>query len=211
MNDLVREHLETHGYQAVLKHIPKYRDSKRQLAMFMKFKRHKSAKMKSNLSFEVSIALLYNFLTFNCKVNFDEDETLMSRVMKQKEVIKSITKTKKPAKKKEISKEFIAHIVKLGFDGKDAWRLYETKGDWLGMNSGGRVLCTEKGCSFSTPLSGDALFEHCRTAHAWRDYPCSLDNCAYVAFSPYSHKQHMNQFHSPYRTTDNQPGMRMTL
>ena len=124
------------------------------------------------------------------------------------------TKSKKEKKKraaKKVPKEFIAHIVKLGFDEKHAPQLYETKDDWLGMKSGGRVLCTEKGCSFSIPLSGDALFEHCRTVHGWRDFPCPRDNCAYVSFSPYSYKQHMNMFHSPYRTTDNQPGMNMTF
>ena len=107
--------------------------------------------------------------------------------------------------KKEVSKEFIEHIVKLGFDGKEAALLYKSKDDWLGMSSGGRVLCTVRGCKFSTPLSSDALFEHCRAVHDWRDYPCERDNCEYVSFSSYSYKKHIGLFHSPYRTCSDNP------
>ena len=108
-------------------------------------------------------------------------------------------KNKDSQVKKPIPDEFITHIVKLGFAEKDAARLYEIKDDWLGMSSGGKILCTEIGCKFTVPLSSDALFEHCRTVHGWRDYPCTHDNCNYVAYSAYSYKKHMSQFHSPYR------------
>ena len=102
--------------------------------------------------------------------------------------------------KKVISSKFISHIVNLGFDEKDAAKLYETKEDWLGMSSGGRVLCIEQGCKFSTPMSSDCMFQHCRTVHNWRDYPCTHDNCNYVAFSKRSFKSHLSKFHSPYQT-----------
>ena len=85
--------------------------------------------------------------------------------------------------KPKLSKKFIDHIVELGFDAKDAARLYENKDDWLGMSSGGKVLCTQQGCKFSGPLCSDALFDHCRTVHGWRDYPCTHDNCDFVAYS----------------------------
>ena len=49
-------------------------------------------------------------------------------------------KKKETKTTKEIPKDFIAHIVKLGFDKKDAARLYESKDDWLGMSVGGKVL-----------------------------------------------------------------------
>jgi len=68
------------------------------------------------------------------------------------------------------------------------------------MASGGRVLCSERGCKFSTQLSSDALFEHCRTVHDWRDHPCTRDNCEYLAYSKTTLKQHLAQFHSKYRT-----------
>ena len=59
-------------------------------------------------------------------------------------------------------------------------QLYESKDDWTGINSGGRVKCTAMGCSFSTKLSSNALLEHVRTVHGWRDFPCTADNCGYV-------------------------------
>jgi len=101
---------------------------------------------------------------------------------------------------KFIPKEFIAHVIKLGFTAKDAARLYDSKDDWLGMSKGGRILCAQRNCKFSIPMSSDALFEHCRTVHAWRDYPCTHDNCEFVAYSKTSFKSHQAQFHSPYRT-----------
>ena len=107
---------------------------------------------------------------------------------------------KENGRKKPIPNDFIAHIVKLGFDAKDANRLYESKDDWLGMSSGGKGLCPAVGCDFSVPLSSDALFEHCRTVHNWRDYPCIHDNCEFVAYSETSFKSHISKFHSPYRT-----------
>jgi len=123
-----------------------------------------------------------------------------------------VTKSKKgntnvteKQEKKEVPKEFIEHIVKLGFDAKDAMLLYESKDDWLGMSSGGRVFCSVRGCKFSTHLSSDALFEHCRAVHDWRDYPCEIANCQYVAFSSYSYKKHMGLFHSSYRTCGDNP------
>ena len=62
------------------------------------------------------------------------------RITKDK-LTKKQKKKKETETKKTIPKEFIAHIVKLGFDAKDAERLYESKDDWLGMAEGGNVLC----------------------------------------------------------------------
>merc|ERR1712123_412574 len=73
------------------------------------------------------------------------------------------------------------------------------------MSSGGRVLCSVRGCKFSTPLSSDALFEHCRAVHDWRDNPCERENCNYVAYSLFSYKKHVTQFHSPYKTCGDNP------
>jgi len=163
MNDLVREFLETNpAYHAVLKLMPKYEGDIRRLDKFRKFKKRKNrkAKVTSKLSFEI---------------NIDNDE------MVNRSVSENSIKTKTVAKKKTVKKEmkkiiptkFISHIVELGFDAKDASRLYENKDDWLGMTRDGRILCTEQQCKFSTPLSSDCLFEHCRTVHDWRDFPCS--------------------------------------
>ena len=108
------------------------------------------------------------------------------------------TETKEPDKQ-VIPKKFINHILELGFEAKDAARLYESKDDWIGMSTGGRVNCTVRGCSFSTRLCSDCIFEHSRTVHDRRDYPCTHANCSYVAYSQRSFKSHVSKFHSPYQ------------
>merc|ERR1711935_1131095 len=148
-------------------------------------------KVPQKLSFEISL---------------DQDDEVMNhptiKFGKKKRTTKSKNvnenETSKQTKKK-IPKKFITHIVELGFNAEDAARLYESKEDWLGMSSGGQVLCAQRGCKFSTPLSSDALFEHCRTVHEWRDYPCPQDNCEFIAYSKTCIKSHLTQFHSPYR------------
>jgi len=65
-------------------------------------------------------------------------------------------------------------------------------------------LCAQRGCKFSIPLCSDALFEHCRTVHGWRDYPCTRDNCQFVAYSKASLNRHHAQFHAPYATHNGQ-------
>ena len=99
-------------------------------------------------------------------------------------------------KKVNIPSKFIKHILSLGFDQADASRLYEQKDDWLGISSGGKLLCTQKGCTFSTRVASEELFEHCRSAHNWRDYPCQKLNCNFVAYCSFAFKQHSMRFHS---------------
>ena len=43
----------------------------------------------------------------------------------------------------------------LGFNDDDADRLYEDKDNWMGVSTGGRVLCAVKGCKFETPIASD--------------------------------------------------------
>jgi len=192
MNDLVRDFIEANPQNHVtLKHLQKMRGKVRRLKMFKKFIRIKLAHGKPKLSFEI---------------NFDEDSYVISRRSVKVETKQNVTQRKKKSKetekqtKNEPTKEFIRHIVKLGFDATDAARLYKSKDDWLGMTRGGRILCSEPRCAFSTPLSSNCMFAHCRTVHGWREYPCMQENCEYVAYSKTSAKRHLGQFHSPYKT-----------
>ena len=98
----------------------------------------------------------------------------------------------------EIPSKFVNHILSLGFNKEDAPRLYEYKDDWIGINSGGSVRCTEKGCKFSTKHQSDALFKHCRSQHDWADYECDFLNCKFVAYSKTSLLKHKARFHSSH-------------
>ena len=78
----------------------------------------------------------------------------------------------------------------LGFTEDDAPRLYEEKDNWIGVNSGAKVLCTYPGCKFYTEVASDALFEHCRVKHKWIDYPCPDPHCKFIAYSSTTLKKH---------------------
>merc|ERR1712106_452323 len=138
------------------------------------------------------------------EINLDDDSAMSDLTMKAYNMVKKSRKNEKKMETKEpdkqvIPKKFINHILELGFEAKDIARLYESKDDWIGMSTGGRVNCTVRGCSFSTRLGSDCIFEHSRTVHDWRDYPCTHANCSYVAYSQRSFKSHVSKFHSPYQ------------
>ena len=106
-------------------------------------------------------------------------------------------KSSVPEKKKvKIPAEFINHIVSLGFNKEEAERLYDQKEYWLGINSGGKVLCTHRGCKFSTKVASDELFTHCRIEHQWGEYPCKEENCNYIGYSETTLKHHSSRFHA---------------
>ena len=89
-----------------------------------------------------------------------------------------------------IPDSFIIHIEKLGFEKKDARRLYEDKADWLGLSSVSKILCTLRNCNFETKLAGDSMTRHYQSEHGWRDYPCDEDNCKFIAYSRICYNMH---------------------
>ena len=102
-----------------------------------------------------------------------------------------------------VPEEFIQHIVSLGFNENDAPRLYEEKDNWMGISTDGKVSCVVRGCKFETPITSDGLFEHCRSRHQWKDYPCQAENCNFVAYCSMSLKKH-TPFHSRPPSTQHQ-------
>ena len=86
--------------------------------------------------------------------------------------------------------------MSLGFNEEDAKRLYEQKDDWMGIGTGGKLLCASIGCKFYTDVASEELFEHSRNVHQWKDCPCEASNCNYVAYSNTALKFHSARFHS---------------
>jgi len=85
--------------------------------------------------------------------------------------------------------------LSLGFNENDAVRLYDQKEDWMGINSGGRLFCTKRGCEFQSTVASEELHEHCQVIHHWKSHPCLEDNCKFIAYSSAALKQH-SRFHT---------------
>ena len=67
-----------------------------------------------------------------------------------------------------IPSKSIKHILSLGFEKSDAPRLYDQKEDWMGINTGGALFCSQRGCNFVTKLGSEKLFDHCIEEHGWK-------------------------------------------
>ena len=89
-------------------------------------------------------------------------------------------------KKKEIPKEFIKKILKLGLRVEDAAILYETKIDWTAVYSNNKIHCAEMGCDFHTNIDHDVLTNHMIDRHNYGEFPCTHSHCNFVGYSKVS-------------------------
>ena len=91
------------------------------------------------------------------------------------------------SKKKEVPKEFIKKIKKLGMKVEDADILYESKIDWTAVYSNNKIYCIEIGCDFYTKIDNEELTNHTIDCHDYGEYPCNQPHCNFVGFSMVSH------------------------
>ena len=89
----------------------------------------------------------------------------------------------KDKKVKEIPKEFIKKIEKLGMKKEDAEVLYKSKIDWTAVYSENKIHCVEKGCDYYTKMDNDDMNNHMVNFHKYGDYPCNHPHCNFVAHS----------------------------
>ena len=89
----------------------------------------------------------------------------------------------KDKKVKEIPKEFIKKIEKLGMKKEDAEVLYKSKIDWTAVYSENKIHCVEKGCDFYTKIDNEDMANHMVDCHNYGDYPCGAVDCNFVAYS----------------------------
>ena len=75
------------------------------------------------------------------------NRTVISKNSIKKQTVRKKKIVKKEMKKK-ISSKFISHIVELGFDAKDASRLYENKDDFLAWLATGVFYVPSNSASF---------------------------------------------------------------
>ena len=90
-------------------------------------------------------------------------------------------------KRKEIPKEFIKKIKKLGMRLEDANVLYASKIEWTAVYSENKIHCTEPGCEFYTKIDSDILTKHMMDRHNYADYPCDQPNCNFIGYSQVSY------------------------
>ena len=119
------------------------------------------------------------------------------------------------SKKKEVPKDFIKKIEKLGLNVEDAAVLYASKIDWTAAYSDNKIHCTEMACDFNTKIDSDVLTKHMIECHDYGDYPCDHPHCDWVGFSKSSlnrHKpMHTRHFEKEYWHKCPKPGCKSTF
>ena len=51
-------------------------------------------------------------------------------------------------------------------------------------------------CNFETGIGYRCLVDHCKSAHDWKDLPCLIDGCQFVAYSKFNFLHHKTVLHS---------------
>ena len=99
---------------------------------------------------------------------------------------KQLKKEGESKKKKEVPKEFIKKIKKLGMKVEDAEILYATKIQWDSVYNDNKIHCPETTCDFQTNIDSEYLTPHMISHHKYGEYPCTYANCNYIAYSKVS-------------------------
>ena len=60
----------------------------------------------------------------------------------------------------------------------------------------GKIGCAVSGCDFEVGLNYNSLVQHCKTVHGWKDIPCSIDGCQFVAYNETTLARHRSLLHS---------------
>ena len=89
-------------------------------------------------------------------------------------------------KKKEVPKEFIKKIQKLGMKVEDAEVLYGSKIEWCAVYSNNKIYCPETGCDFSTTIDNGIMTKHMIDRHNYGEFPCEHAHCNYIGYSKVS-------------------------
>ena len=110
--------------------------------------------------------------------------------MERNRVEKSTKIEGEKKKKKDVPKEFIKKLGKLGMNVEDAEILYATKIDWTVVYSNNKIYCTEVGCDFYTTIDKDILEAHAKTVHSYGEYPCPDEYCQYIGYSKVGFRAH---------------------
>ena len=130
-----------------------------------------------HLSYFVSKLYLRNFLTSVFQLPFTELNRSKKQEKKEHKIDGGIKK------RKEVPKEFIEKIQKLGMKVENAEVLYASKIEWAAVYSENTIYCTEPSCDFNTKIDNGILTKHMIDRHNWGEYPCNHAHCNFVGYS----------------------------
>jgi len=109
-----------------------------------------------------------------------------------------VEKNEKPRKKIKI--EFKRKLVKLGIPEDETENACELDIDWISASQKMVIYCTESKCEFKTEnVDYRCLDSHYIKVHKYGSYPCTEDNCKYIALTKKTLKIHLSKFHSDYQ------------
>jgi len=103
-------------------------------------------------------------------------------------------------KKAEIPDDFKKIVSKFGLPEEhiDFFYEYRDKFVWE-IKEKKKVFCTAQGCNFSAPSSPNSLVQHMAEVHDYGEYPCSKEDCKFVAYAKVCLRKHETQFHGTGR------------
>ena len=107
-------------------------------------------------------------------------------------------KKEKPTKKIKI--EMKRKLVKLGIPEGETQDASELEIDWISASQKMEIYCTESKCDFKTGnVDYRCLDSHYKKIHQYGSYPCTKDNCQYIAVKKRILNVHLSKFHNEYQ------------
>ena len=90
--------------------------------------------------------------------------------------------------------------MKLGIPEDQTQDASELEIDWISASQKMEIHCTEPKCNFkSGNIDYRCLDSHYIKTHKYGSYPCTKDNCQYIATTSKSLKIHLSKFHNAYQ------------
>jgi len=90
--------------------------------------------------------------------------------------------------------------MKLGIPEDETQDASELDIDWISASQKLEIYCTESKCNFKTGnIDNHCLDSHYEKIHQYGSYPCTKDNCNFIAITKKALNQHYGSFHKVYQ------------
>ena len=143
--------------------------------------------------YEKDLKLKKSKLSF--RIVFASKKTQKTLLKCEQLVEKTKRKKQKETKKAEIPRDFRKLAITFGIPKHLHPSFFENKDDFHWEFFNPDIYCSERTCKYKTKHSKHCLDNHMREFHCWADFPCSEDECEYVAYSKRCLAFHKTRFH----------------